>query len=136
MHMWLKINMFSSVFQGFSVEGQENIQEILSKQLYLCQFLVAISIIRPGRLDYKFYFKTAFFLINSFRILFISLSVYWHFCLYENFCWSVFNETTCHKLGSKNHYEFLTCILSACDSSLTLWFFVISSQAVSQVTTW
>ena len=29
---------------GFSVEGQENIQEILSKQLYLCQCLVAMSI--------------------------------------------------------------------------------------------
>lgn len=33
---------------GFSVEGKENIQEILSKQLYLCQFLCAISILRPG----------------------------------------------------------------------------------------
>lgn len=33
---------------GFSVEGQENIQEILSKQLYLCQFLCAISILRQG----------------------------------------------------------------------------------------
>lgn len=33
---------------GFSVEGQENIQEILSKQLYLCQFLVGISILRTG----------------------------------------------------------------------------------------
>ncbi|GAB6022154.1 FtsJ methyltransferase domain-containing protein 2, variant 2 [Chamberlinius hualienensis] len=33
---------------GFSVEGQENIQEILSKQLYLCQFLVALSIVRTG----------------------------------------------------------------------------------------
>lgn len=33
---------------GFSVEGQENIQEILSKQLYLCQCLVALMIIRPG----------------------------------------------------------------------------------------
>merc|ERR550539_221420 len=32
---------------GFSVEGQENIQEILSKQLYLCQFLAALSIVRP-----------------------------------------------------------------------------------------
>ena len=32
---------------GFSVEGQENIQEILSKQLYLCQFLVALSVVRP-----------------------------------------------------------------------------------------
>ncbi|KAI8784467.1 cap-specific mRNA (nucleoside-2-O-)-methyltransferase 1 [Biomphalaria glabrata] len=33
---------------GFSVEGQENIQEILSKQLYLCQFLVAVMVLRPG----------------------------------------------------------------------------------------
>ncbi len=39
-----------SLFQGFSVEGRENIQEILSKQLYLCQFLCAISILRTGRL--------------------------------------------------------------------------------------
>ncbi|KAE9548020.1 hypothetical protein FO519_008769 [Halicephalobus sp. NKZ332] len=29
---------------GFSVEGQENIQEILSKRLYLCQFIAALSI--------------------------------------------------------------------------------------------
>ncbi|XP_072753368.1 cap-specific mRNA (nucleoside-2'-O-)-methyltransferase 1 [Anoplolepis gracilipes] len=33
---------------GFSVEGQENIQEILSKQLYLCQCLMALMIVRPG----------------------------------------------------------------------------------------
>ncbi|XP_076464840.1 cap-specific mRNA (nucleoside-2'-O-)-methyltransferase 1-like isoform X2 [Babylonia areolata] len=33
---------------GFSVEGQENIQEILSKQLYLCQFLVGVSVLREG----------------------------------------------------------------------------------------
>ncbi|XP_062871033.1 cap-specific mRNA (nucleoside-2'-O-)-methyltransferase 1 [Trichomycterus rosablanca] len=33
---------------GFSVEGQENIQEILSKQLLLCQFLTALSAVRPG----------------------------------------------------------------------------------------
>ncbi|KAK7072367.1 Cap-specific mRNA (nucleoside-2'-O-)-methyltransferase 1 [Halocaridina rubra] len=31
---------------GFSVEGQENIQEILSKRLYLCQCLVALGIVR------------------------------------------------------------------------------------------
>ena len=36
--------------QGFSVEGQENIQEILSKRLYLCQFLVALSILREGKI--------------------------------------------------------------------------------------
>ncbi|CAI9585126.1 unnamed protein product [Staurois parvus] len=33
---------------GFSVEGQENIQEILSKQLLLCQFLVGLSVVRTG----------------------------------------------------------------------------------------
>ncbi|XP_061602599.1 cap-specific mRNA (nucleoside-2'-O-)-methyltransferase 1 isoform X1 [Cololabis saira] len=33
---------------GFSVEGQENIQEILSKQLMLCQFLTAVSTLRTG----------------------------------------------------------------------------------------
>ncbi|XP_063958998.1 cap-specific mRNA (nucleoside-2'-O-)-methyltransferase 1-like [Lytechinus pictus] len=33
---------------GFSVAGQENIQEILTKQLLLCQFLVAMSIVREG----------------------------------------------------------------------------------------
>lgn len=33
---------------GFTVEGQESIQEILSKQLYLCQFMVALGILRPG----------------------------------------------------------------------------------------
>ncbi|XP_050440326.1 cap-specific mRNA (nucleoside-2'-O-)-methyltransferase 1 isoform X2 [Adelges cooleyi] len=31
---------------GFSVEGQESFQEILSKRLYLCQALTAISILR------------------------------------------------------------------------------------------
>lgn len=31
---------------GFSVKGQENIQEILSKQLYLCQCLIALMIVK------------------------------------------------------------------------------------------
>ncbi|XP_073835505.1 cap methyltransferase 1 [Musca autumnalis] len=33
---------------GFSVEGEENIQEILSKQLYLCQCLTALKILRSN----------------------------------------------------------------------------------------
>jgi cap1 methyltransferase len=33
---------------GFSVEGQENIQEILSKRLYLCQFIAGLSLCRVG----------------------------------------------------------------------------------------
>ena len=32
----------------FSTKGQENIQEILSKQLYLCQCLIALMIVREG----------------------------------------------------------------------------------------
>lgn len=34
--------------QGISVEGEENIQELLTKQLVLCQFLCALSILRCG----------------------------------------------------------------------------------------
>ncbi|XP_034107648.1 cap-specific mRNA (nucleoside-2'-O-)-methyltransferase 1 [Drosophila albomicans] len=37
---------FAMADGGFSVEGQENIQEILSKQLYLCQFVTALKILR------------------------------------------------------------------------------------------
>ncbi|XP_058468089.1 cap-specific mRNA (nucleoside-2'-O-)-methyltransferase 1 [Malaya genurostris] len=33
---------------GFSVEGNENAQEILSKQLYLCEILVALNIVRTS----------------------------------------------------------------------------------------
>ncbi|CAG4971708.1 unnamed protein product [Colias eurytheme] len=33
---------------GFSVTGQENLQEILSKQLYLCQCLAALMLVRTG----------------------------------------------------------------------------------------
>eukprot|EP00002_Diphylleia_rotans_P002545 TRINITY_DN1159_c0_g4_i2.p1 TRINITY_DN1159_c0_g4~~TRINITY_DN1159_c0_g4_i2.p1 ORF type:complete len:424 (+),score=76.27 TRINITY_DN1159_c0_g4_i2:72-1343(+) len=33
---------------GVSVSGQENIQEIITKQLVMCQFLAAISILRKG----------------------------------------------------------------------------------------
>ena len=30
------------------MEGQENIQEILTKQLVLCQYMCALAILRPG----------------------------------------------------------------------------------------
>ena len=46
--------------QGFSVDGQENIQEILSKQLYLCQFLTALNIVRTGELMNSIIYDTAF----------------------------------------------------------------------------
>ena len=34
---------------GISVAGQENIQEILTKQLLLCQFACALSVIKQGQ---------------------------------------------------------------------------------------
>ncbi|XP_076817164.1 cap-specific mRNA (nucleoside-2'-O-)-methyltransferase 1-like isoform X2 [Clavelina lepadiformis] len=49
---------------GFSVEGRENIQEILTKQLLLCQFLCALSIIRT---DGSFVCKT-FDLFTEFSV--------------------------------------------------------------------
>ena len=41
------------MFQGFSVDGQENIQEIRSKRLYLCQFLSALMLLRPGNATHR-----------------------------------------------------------------------------------
>ena len=58
--------------KGFSVEGQENIQEILSKQLYLCQFLCALSILRQGEM----------WMVASFSITF---SVWLVFCKFTIF---------------------------------------------------
>jgi len=37
--------------KGFSVDGQENIQEILSKRLYLCQFLCALMVLKSGKIS-------------------------------------------------------------------------------------
>lgn len=39
---------FAMADGGFSVDGNENMQEILSKRLYLCQFLCALGILRTG----------------------------------------------------------------------------------------
>ncbi|KAL7061990.1 hypothetical protein AAHC03_01761 [Spirometra sp. Aus1] len=33
---------------GFDVSGQENLQEVLSKRIYLCQCLCALTVLRPG----------------------------------------------------------------------------------------
>ncbi|KAK2113877.1 Cap-specific mRNA (nucleoside-2'-O-)-methyltransferase 1 [Saguinus oedipus] len=59
---------------GFSVEGQENLQEILSKQLLLCQFLMALSIVQTG----------GFFICKTFD-LFTPFSVGLVYVLYFRF---------------------------------------------------
>ena len=33
---------------GFGVSGEENLQEYYSRQLFLCQSTVALSVLRPG----------------------------------------------------------------------------------------
>ncbi|KAL1516535.1 hypothetical protein ABEB36_000442 [Hypothenemus hampei] len=33
---------------GFAVDGQENLQEVLSKHIYLCQCLLALKVLRPN----------------------------------------------------------------------------------------
>ena len=48
MVVYLQFEICFSVFQGISVEGQENIQEILTKQLVLCQYMCALSVLRTG----------------------------------------------------------------------------------------
>lgn len=46
------------------MEGNENLQEVLSKQLYICQCLMALEIIRPHG-----YFVTKMFdLFTSFSV--------------------------------------------------------------------
>ncbi|KAJ7340947.1 hypothetical protein JRQ81_004234 [Phrynocephalus forsythii] len=78
---------------GFSVEGQENIQEILSKQLTLCQFLTALSVIRTG----------GHFLCKTFD-LFTQFSVglvYLLYCCFERV--SIFKPVTSRPANSERY---------------------------------
>lgn len=78
---------------GFSVEGQENIQEILSKQLYLCQCLVALMIVRPGG-----HFVTKLF--DLFTPFSIGL-VYLMYRCFENIC--IFKPNTSRPANSERY---------------------------------
>uniref|UniRef100_A0A670YFZ5 Cap-specific mRNA (nucleoside-2'-O-)-methyltransferase 1 n=1 Tax=Pseudonaja textilis TaxID=8673 RepID=A0A670YFZ5_PSETE len=78
---------------GFSVEGQENIQEILSKQLTLCQFLTGLSVIRTGG---HFICKT-FDLFTPFSVGL----VYLLYCCFE--CVSIFKPVTSRPANSERY---------------------------------
>ncbi|XP_070161216.1 cap-specific mRNA (nucleoside-2'-O-)-methyltransferase 1-like [Polyergus mexicanus] len=78
---------------GFSVEGQENIQEILSKQLYLCQCLVALMIVRPSG-----HFVTKLF--DLFTPFSIGL-VYLMYRCFENIC--IFKPNTSRPANSERY---------------------------------
>ncbi|KAL8185643.1 UNVERIFIED_CONTAM: Cap-specific mRNA (nucleoside-2'-O-)-methyltransferase 1, partial [Gekko kuhli] len=78
---------------GFSVEGQENIQEILSKQLLLCQFLTGLSVIRTGG---HFVCKT-FDLFTPFSVGL----VYLLYCCFERV--SIFKPVTSRPANSERY---------------------------------
>ncbi|NWR70974.1 CMTR1 methyltransferase, partial [Centropus unirufus] len=78
---------------GFSVEGQENLQEILSKQLMLCQFLTALSIVRTGG---HFVCKT-FDLFTPFSVGLIYLL----YCCFERVC--IFKPVTSRPANSERY---------------------------------
>ncbi|XP_009449449.1 cap-specific mRNA (nucleoside-2'-O-)-methyltransferase 1 isoform X2 [Pan troglodytes] len=78
---------------GFSVEGQENLQEILSKQLLLCQFLMALSIVRTGG---HFICKT-FDLFTPFSVGL----VYLLYCCFERVC--LFKPITSRPANSERY---------------------------------
>uniref|UniRef100_A0A452TY64 Cap-specific mRNA (nucleoside-2'-O-)-methyltransferase 1 n=1 Tax=Ursus maritimus TaxID=29073 RepID=A0A452TY64_URSMA len=78
---------------GFSVEGQENLQEILSKQLLLCQFLMALSVVRTGG---HFICKT-FDLFTPFSVGLIYLL----YCCFERVC--LFKPLTSRPANSERY---------------------------------
>ncbi|XP_063774937.1 cap-specific mRNA (nucleoside-2'-O-)-methyltransferase 1 [Pseudophryne corroboree] len=78
---------------GFSVEGQENIQEILCKQLLLCQFLVGLSVVRIGG---HFICKT-FDLFTPFSVGLIYLL----YCCFEHVC--LFKPVTSRPANSERY---------------------------------
>uniref|UniRef100_A0A7M4EUI6 Cap-specific mRNA (nucleoside-2'-O-)-methyltransferase 1 n=1 Tax=Crocodylus porosus TaxID=8502 RepID=A0A7M4EUI6_CROPO len=78
---------------GFSVEGQENLQEILSKQLLLCQFLTGLSIVRTGG---HFVCKT-FDLFTPFTVGL----VYLLYCCFERVC--IFKPVTSRPANSERY---------------------------------
>ncbi|XP_066474731.1 cap-specific mRNA (nucleoside-2'-O-)-methyltransferase 1 [Tiliqua scincoides] len=78
---------------GFSVEGQENLQEILSKQLTLCQFLTGLSVIRTGG---HFVCKT-FDLFTPFSVGL----VYLLYCCFERV--SIFKPATSRPANSERY---------------------------------
>ncbi|KAM6182455.1 cap-specific mRNA (nucleoside-2'-O-)-methyltransferase 1 [Erethizon dorsatum] len=78
---------------GFSVEGQEKLQEILSKQLLLCQFLMALSVVRTGG---HFVCKT-FDLFTPFSVGLIYLL----YCCFERVC--LFKPVTSRPANSERY---------------------------------
>lgn len=73
MHTYIHSNQYLSLLkctmflQGFDVSGQENLQEVLSKQLYICECVCALMILRPGKCCESF--STALLLLSMVKHL-------------------------------------------------------------------
>ncbi|XP_076294327.1 cap methyltransferase 1 isoform X2 [Lasioglossum baleicum] len=78
---------------GFSVEGQENIQEILSKQLYLCQCLVALMIVK----DHGHFVTKLFDVFTPFS----AGLVYLMYCCFDEVC--IFKPNTSRPANSERY---------------------------------
>ena len=70
-----------SFVQGFSVAGQENLQEVLTKRLVLCQFLCALSILRKG----GYFLCKTFDLFTPFSIglVYLLYRAFDHVCIHK-----------------------------------------------------
>ncbi|CAJ0954208.1 unnamed protein product, partial [Mesorhabditis belari] len=66
---------------GFCVDGQENIQEILSKRIYLCQLLVSLCIVREGGNFYCKLFDV--FTRFSYELIFLMSLCYQDVCIHK-----------------------------------------------------
>ncbi|XP_028408922.1 cap-specific mRNA (nucleoside-2'-O-)-methyltransferase 1-like [Dendronephthya gigantea] len=66
---------------GFSVAGQENFQEVLTKRLVLCQFLCAMSVLRKG----GYFLCKTFDLFTPFSIglVYLLYRAFDHVCLHK-----------------------------------------------------
>ncbi|KAF5297429.1 hypothetical protein FQR65_LT01360 [Abscondita terminalis] len=104
---------------GFSVEGNENIQEILSKQLYLCQCLMALEIVRPnGHFVTKLF---DLFTLFSVGLIFLMYKCFEKIAILKPNASRPANSERyliCHGLKKNNHTEIVRKYLSSIGKEL------------------
>ncbi|CAJ0566855.1 unnamed protein product, partial [Mesorhabditis spiculigera] len=66
---------------GFSVKGKENIQEICSKRIYLCQLLISLCVLREGGNFYCCLFDV--FTRFSYELCFLMTLCYEDVCIHK-----------------------------------------------------
>ncbi|XP_032689356.1 cap-specific mRNA (nucleoside-2'-O-)-methyltransferase 1 isoform X2 [Odontomachus brunneus] len=105
---------------GFSVEGQENIQEILSKQLYLAQCLIALMIVRTGG-----HFVTKLF--DLFTPFSVGL-VYLMYRCFDSIC--IFKPNSSRPANSE---RYLICKGKKADTEVVMSYLMDTNAVMSQL---